>query len=101
MLRDGVLVAETDKLRCSTTGCGKRPICVRRARGGPRGADGRLGADHDRDAPVAAGLELAPYLQQLTPTRVAIVWQTYAPATTSLYLGAAGAPGATSSATRP
>ena len=42
--------------------------------------------------PFEAGLELDPYLQQLTPDRVAIVWQTYAPATTSLYFGPAGGP---------
>jgi hypothetical protein len=40
--------------------------------------------------PFQAGLELAPYLQQLTPTSVTIVWQTYGLATTSLYFGVAG-----------
>jgi hypothetical protein len=40
--------------------------------------------------PFQAGLELAPYLQQLSSTRVAVVWQTYAPATTSLYFGPVG-----------
>ena len=40
----------------------------------------------------AAGFELGPYLQQLSPHGVVIVWQTYAPATTSLYFGPAGGP---------
>ena len=39
--------------------------------------------------PFQAGLELAPYLQQLSSTSVTIVWQTYGLATTSLYFGPA------------
>jgi acid phosphatase type 7 len=93
VLRDGVPVSETDKLtlrdlwlRESTS----YTYVVRAVDPEGRTAD---------SAPVtistpafAAGLELAPYVQQLSSARVAIVWQTYAPATTSLYLGAIGAP---------
>jgi calcineurin-like phosphoesterase family protein len=92
VLRDGVLVAETDKLTLLDLWLreGTSYTYVVRA----LDSEGRT-AD---SAPItigtaafSAGLELAPYLQQLSPTRVAIIWQTYAPATTSLYFGAAGA----------
>jgi hypothetical protein len=43
-----------------------------------------------RTPPFQAGLELEPYLQQLTPTSATIIWQTYGLATTSLYFGPAG-----------
>jgi hypothetical protein len=45
-----------------------------------------------RTPPFQAGLELEPYLQQLTPTSATIVWQTYGLGTTSLYFGPAGGP---------
>jgi hypothetical protein len=59
-----------------------------------------LDADGSTDAapleiatpPFTAGLELSPYLQQLSPRRVVVVWQTYVPATTSLEFGPAGGP---------
>jgi hypothetical protein len=42
--------------------------------------------------PFGAGVELEPYLQQLTPERAVVVWQTYAPASTSLHFARQGEP---------
>ena len=42
--------------------------------------------------PPSKAFEIGPYLQQLTPTRVAVVWQTYEPATTVLRFGPANGP---------
>jgi acid phosphatase type 7 len=42
--------------------------------------------------PPSRAFEIGPYLQQLTPTTAAIVWQTYEPATTVLRFGPAGGP---------
>jgi hypothetical protein len=59
-----------------------------------------LGPDGEsEDSPVARittppsrAFEIGPYLQQLTPTSVEVVWQTYEPATTVLRFGPAGGP---------
>jgi Calcineurin-like phosphoesterase len=40
--------------------------------------------------PASSAFEIGPYLQQLQPTKVGIVWQTYDPATTKLYFGPSG-----------
>jgi hypothetical protein len=42
--------------------------------------------------PASRAFEIGPYLQQLTATGAAVVWQTYEPATTALRFGPAGAP---------
>jgi acid phosphatase type 7 len=42
--------------------------------------------------PPSRAFEIGPYLQQLTPTGVEVVWQTYEPATTVLRFGPAGGP---------
>ena len=42
--------------------------------------------------PASRAFEIGPYLQQLTPTGTAVVWQTYEPATTVLRFGPAGGP---------
>jgi calcineurin-like phosphoesterase family protein len=42
--------------------------------------------------PLSRAFEIGPYLQQLTATGAAVVWQTYEPATTALAFGPAGAP---------
>jgi hypothetical protein len=42
--------------------------------------------------PLSRAFEIGPYLQQLTPTGAAVVWQTYEPATTALAFGPAGGP---------
>ena len=59
-----------------------------------------IGADGESPASPAARIttppsrafEIGPYLQQLTPTGAAVVWQTYEPATTALTFGPAGGP---------
>src|SRR6185295_4938457 len=40
--------------------------------------------------PASRAFEIGPYLQQLTPGGVDVVWQTYEPATTALRFGPAG-----------
>jgi acid phosphatase type 7 len=40
--------------------------------------------------PVSSAFEIGPYLQQLQPRKVGIVWQTYDPATTALHFGPVG-----------
>jgi hypothetical protein len=40
--------------------------------------------------PASSAFEIGPYLQQLQPTKAAIVWQTYDPATTALQFGPVG-----------
>ena len=40
--------------------------------------------------PPSRAFEIGPYLQQLTATGAAVVWQTYDPATTALAFGAGG-----------
>jgi hypothetical protein len=42
--------------------------------------------------PLSRTFEIGPYLQQLTPTGAAVVWQTYEPATTALSFAPAGQP---------
>jgi acid phosphatase type 7 len=42
--------------------------------------------------PASRAFEIGPYLQQLTATGAAVVWQTYEPATTALRFGVAGGP---------
>jgi hypothetical protein len=42
--------------------------------------------------PASRAFEIGPYLQQLTATGAAVVWQTYEPATTALSFGPAGGP---------
>jgi 3',5'-cyclic AMP phosphodiesterase CpdA len=42
--------------------------------------------------PPSRAFEIGPYLQQLTATGAAVVWQTYEPATTALAFGPAGGP---------
>jgi hypothetical protein len=59
-----------------------------------------VGADGESaDSPVARittppsrAFEIGPYLQQLSPTGAAVVWQTYDPATTALHFGPVGGP---------
>ena len=42
--------------------------------------------------PPSRAFEIGPYLQQLSATGAAVVWQTYEPATTALSFGPAGGP---------
>jgi hypothetical protein len=42
--------------------------------------------------PLSHAFEIGPYLQQLKPSKTAVVWQTYDPATTALHFGPAGGP---------
>ena len=42
--------------------------------------------------PPSRAFEIGPYLQQLSATGAAVVWQTYEPATTALAFGPAGGP---------
>jgi 3',5'-cyclic AMP phosphodiesterase CpdA len=93
VIRDGAPVAATDELRLVDPWLseGRRYSYAVRA----IDAQGRSATSEPvaiTMPPFSAGLEIAPYLQQLSPTRVAVVWQTYAPATTSLLFGRAGAP---------
>jgi 3',5'-cyclic AMP phosphodiesterase CpdA len=93
VLRDGELVAETrgTSLMDDWLAEGRRYTYVVRA----VDAAGQTADSPPLSVatpPFTAGLELAPYLQQLEPRRAAIVWQTYVPASTSLHFGPEGGP---------
>jgi 3',5'-cyclic AMP phosphodiesterase CpdA len=93
VLRDGELIAETLELRLEDRWLseGRRyTYTVRAIDSG--GASAEAPPLEVTTPPFEAGFELGPYLQQLGPDRAAIVWQTYAPATTSLHFGPTGAP---------
>ncbi|MGH2980066.1 MAG: metallophosphoesterase [Solirubrobacterales bacterium] len=92
VFRDGVRVGESDTARfvdewlLEST---RYEYAVRAL--GPEG--------ESADSPVARittppsrAFEIGPYLQQLSPTRTEVVWQTYEPATTVLRFGPAGGP---------
>lgn len=95
VFRDGQLIADTTQLKLTDAWLAEQ----RRYEYVVRAVD-PVGLTADAPAlavstpPFAAGLELQPYLQQLSATRAVIVWQTFAPATTSLYFGPAGGPDA-------
>jgi acid phosphatase type 7 len=90
--RDGVSVGETDTPRFVDEWLLENTRYEYTVRAiGPAG--------ESADSPVARlvtppsrAFEIGPYLQQLTPTGVAIVWQTYDAATTALRFGAAAGP---------
>ncbi len=93
VLRDGVLIADTTELGVVDPWLAEssRHSYVVRAVD-PEGRTAEAPPVEVTTPPFAAGLELPPYLQQLSPTRAVIVWQTYTPATTSLHFGALGGP---------
>jgi acid phosphatase type 7 len=92
VFRDGVLIADSPELKLTDSWLREstRYTYVVRA------VDGEGGADSApleiSTPPFTAGLELAPYLQQLSPSRAVVVWQTYVPATTILHFGPLGGP---------
>ena len=90
VFRDGSLIGETSDLRVTDSWLFEQrsyTYVVRAIDAGGVSADSAPATVST--PPFQAGLELAPYLQQLSPTTVVVVWQTYAPATTSLYFGRA------------
>jgi 3',5'-cyclic AMP phosphodiesterase CpdA len=93
VLRDGVAIAETAQRRHVDSWLveGTRYTYAVRALD-EHGGVADSGPVGITTPAFGAGLELAPYLQQLSPARAVIVWQTYAPATTSLHFGPAGGP---------
>jgi hypothetical protein len=91
VLRNGQLVAETTELRLTDSWLAESTRYSYVVRAIDAQGEASESAPVEISTPqFQAGLELAPYLQQLTPTSVAVVWQTYGPATTSLYFGQAG-----------
>ena len=67
-------------------------LSVRRARDRRRTARARTRPAARITTPPSRAFEIGPYLQQLTATGAAVVWQTYEPATTALAFGPAGGP---------
>ena len=90
--RDGVKIAEIAEPRFEDEWllAGKTYEYVVRAIG-PDGESGDSPAARITTPPSRA-FEIGPYLQQLTATGAAVVWQTYEPATTALAFGPAGGP---------
>jgi hypothetical protein len=90
--RDGVRIAETAEPRFEEQWllAGKTSVYVVRAIGAegesPPSSAARI------TTPPSRAFEIGPYLQQLSATGVAVVWQTYEPATTALAFGPAGGP---------
>jgi acid phosphatase type 7 len=92
VFRDGNLIADTPEQELTDSWLREttRYTYVVRAVDGAGSADA---APLEISTPAfSAGLELSPYLQQLSPRRVVVVWQTYLPATTSLEFGPLGGP---------
>lgn len=93
ILRDGELIGTTGERRLTDSWLSESrqyTYLVRAVDDQGRSAEGLPVTV--RTPPFEAGLELDPYLQQLSPTSVAVVWQTYGAATTSLYFGPVGGP---------
>jgi hypothetical protein len=93
VFRNGELIAETDGLKLTDSWLQERrsySYVVRAV--DPQGSTAASEPISIATPPFQAGLELAPYLQQLTSTSVDVVWQTYGLATTSLYFGPTGGP---------
>jgi hypothetical protein len=91
VFRDGVLIAETTDLKLTDPWLFEQHSYTYVVRAiDAAGGSAESAPVTVSTPPFQAGLELAPYLQQLSPTSVAVVWQTYGPATTSLYFGPVG-----------
>jgi hypothetical protein len=93
VFRDGQLVGTTRELRFVDSWLQERrryTYAVRAVDDQGRGAE--AGPVAIETLAFGSGIELDPYLQQLTPTSAAVVWQTFEPATTSLHFGPVGAP---------
>jgi calcineurin-like phosphoesterase family protein len=91
VFRDGRLIAETDELGLIDPWLFERQAYSYVVRAvDPQGRAAESAPVTVTTPQFQAGLELAPYLQQLSPTSVAVVWQTYAPAASSLHFGPAG-----------
>jgi len=92
VLRDGVEVGQSEDGRFVDEWLLERTryeYSVRAERDGresPGSAPARI------TTPASRAFEIGPYLQRLSPTGTAVVWQTYEPATTVLRFGPAGGP---------
>ena len=89
VFRDGEQVGEADTPRFVDEWLleGTRyEYAVRAERGGRLSPDSAVAPI---TTPPSRAFEIGPYLQQLTPTGAAVVWQTYEPATTVLRFGLA------------
>lgn len=92
VLRDGVEVGQSDTGRFVDDWLLERTryeYSVRAERDGrqsPSSEPARI------TTPPSRAFEIGPYLQRLTPTEAAVVWQTYEPATTVLRFGPADGP---------
>jgi acid phosphatase type 7 len=93
VLRDGELIASTQELELTDSWLSERQRYTYVVRAiDEQGRSAEAPPVVVETPPFEAGLELDPYLQQLTPTSVAVVWQTYGAATTSLHFGPAAGP---------
>ena len=92
VFRDGVLIADTPELELTDSWLRESTLYTYVVRALDDGGSADAAPLEISTPPFAAGLELAPYLQQLSPRRAVVVWQTYVPATTSLQFGPLGGP---------
>jgi 3',5'-cyclic AMP phosphodiesterase CpdA len=91
VFRNGELIAETEELKFTDSWLSEQrdySYVVRAV--DAQGATAESAPVTIKTPPFQAGLEIAPYLQELTSTSVAVVWQTYGLATTGLRFGPAG-----------